>query len=384
MKRITSKLTCVLVVTLVCVAAVTASAQDKPNVPDMDALAARGKALANEDPLAVELRNQQPEGPARRGFDIGMGIAEGQTLPGPGKDRICASLPRGEPQGCSTAVLFSVDRNRYKALASVGAAIAKVRPEVAEARNATTDVSYRLGFDIATGIFGDRELGARGNTATGPGSLGIRDSLSRAGQRGFSASVSLHLGRTDERTPESRTRSPEEATTREDSSSRGGPLERKRDPGRTRAVFQPENTIKVSVRYKKEYGYVGETNAFGYVGPTSCSAFSVSVVIGDGSAQRLNPTRVSSDSKMEEAGGYYTCNYLLSDIPLNQPTRVTVGMSGLDQSGAWKGGSHAQPAPGQQRTIIIVSGRAGSSLILTATQPRAQQLFEMVYTSQPR
>jgi hypothetical protein len=378
MKRITTKVTRFLVGALLCAAAATtASAQD------YNALAAKGEILANEDPLAVELRNQQPSDSAQRGFDIGMGIAEGQTLPGPGKDRLCASLNSAESDGCRIGVLFSVDRNRNAKLASVGAAIALANPAVAAVRNGSRDVFFRLGFDIATGIFGDPAQGALGNTLTGPGSLGIRDALSRAGQRGFNASVGYHLGRTNEQTPETRPRTPTETTTPEESD-RGGPLERKRDPARSRAPFQPENTIKVSVRYKKEFGYVGDSNAFGYVGPTSCSAFSVSVVIGDGSAQRLNPTRVSSDSKMEDTGGYYICNYLLSDIPLNQPTRVSVSMSGRDQSGAWKGGSHAQPAPGQQRTIIIVSGREGDPLVLTATQPRARQLWEMVYTSQPR
>jgi hypothetical protein len=56
-------------------------------------------------------------------------------------------------------------------------------------------VFYQLGFDIATGIFGDPALGALGNTLTGPGSLKIRDSLSAAGQRGFNAAVDLHLAR---------------------------------------------------------------------------------------------------------------------------------------------------------------------------------------------
>ena len=36
---------------------------------------------------------------------------------------------------------------------------------------------------------------AQGNTATGPGSLGIRKTLSPAGQRGFDDSVALHLSR---------------------------------------------------------------------------------------------------------------------------------------------------------------------------------------------
>jgi hypothetical protein len=165
---------------------------------DVNALAAKGEAIANEDPLAVELRNQQPEGPVRRGFDIGMAAAEGQTLPGPGKDRIRDSLSPAEQEGFTTAVSFSLERNRNAKLAATGAAIAKVDPIVAAARTAgrrRLDVLYGLGFDIATGIFGDPALGAQGNTATGPASLKIRDSLSAAGQRGFDASVKLHLSR---------------------------------------------------------------------------------------------------------------------------------------------------------------------------------------------
>jgi hypothetical protein len=208
MKKATSKLTGVLIATVLCALVVpSAWAQDKQNLPELNALAARGEILANEDPLSVELRDQQPN-PARRGFYIGMGVAEGQTYPGPGKDRICASLPGDEPRACSVAVLFSVDRNRNAKLAATGAAIARADPAVASERNASTDVFYRLGFDIATGIFGNPAQGALGNTLTGPGSLGIRDSLSRTGQRGFNASVSLHLGRTDARTPESRARVP--------------------------------------------------------------------------------------------------------------------------------------------------------------------------------
>lgn len=151
-----------------------------------------------------------------------------------------------------------------------------------------------------------------------------------------------------------------------------------------RHAFQPENSIQVSVRYKKEFGYLGSTNAFGDVGPTSCNAFSVSAIAGDGSAQQVNPIRISSDSKMEEIAGYYFCKYLVSDIPLNQPTRISVRLTGFDQSVPWKGGSQGQPPPGQQRTIIIVSGREGDPLVLTDARPRARQLFEMVYATQPR
>lgn len=162
---------------------------------DLNALAEKGAAIANKDPLAVELRNQQPDDQARRGFDIGMAAAEGQTLPGPGKQKIHDSLNAPEQKGFDAAVSFSLERNRNADLATKGAAIAGQDPIVAEARNLETDVFYRLGFDIATGIFGNPALGARGNTATGPGSLKIRDSLSAAGQRGFNDSVKLHLSR---------------------------------------------------------------------------------------------------------------------------------------------------------------------------------------------
>jgi hypothetical protein len=70
-----------------------------------------------------------------------------------------------------------------------------VDPVVAAGRAAEADVLFQQGFDIASGIFGDPALGANGNTSTGPGSLGIRDSLTAAGQRGFNASVKLHLSR---------------------------------------------------------------------------------------------------------------------------------------------------------------------------------------------
>ncbi len=166
----------------------------KPMLTEQDVLAAKGGILAKQDPLAQELRNREPEGPSRRGFDIGMAAAEGQTAPGPGKDKMCASLKPAEQIGFKTAVWFSLERNRNFEFAAVGAAIAKANPVIARARTVNPSVFFWLGFDIATGIFGDPALGARGNTATGPGSLKIRDSLSVEGQKGFNASVKLHLG----------------------------------------------------------------------------------------------------------------------------------------------------------------------------------------------
>src|SRR5262249_49079869 len=126
------------------------------------ALAEKGEAIANRDPLALALRNLQPEGPTRRGFDIGMAAAEGDTAPGPGKQRIHDSLLPAEQQGFTAAVSFSLARNKNAKLAATGATIAESDPLVAEARNYDTDPFYQLGFDIASGLFGDPAKGAAG------------------------------------------------------------------------------------------------------------------------------------------------------------------------------------------------------------------------------
>lgn len=183
--------------TLLCLTSISiAVSQPGRTRIDLDALATRGEALANEDPLALELRNQQAEGAARRGFDIGMGAAEGQTAPGPGKQRIHDVLLNPEEQpGYRIAVAFSVERNRYADRSKKGAALAEADAEIANVRNAKTDVFYKLGFDIASAIFGDPALGAQGNTSMGPGARGIRDSLSAAGQWGFNDSMNLNLSR---------------------------------------------------------------------------------------------------------------------------------------------------------------------------------------------
>jgi hypothetical protein len=138
----------------------------------------------------------QPEGAGRRGFDAGMVAAENQTAWGPGKQKILDSLSGAEQDGFRAAAYFSVDHNAYILRAEVGAAIAEADPVVMKARMREQDAAFWLGFDIATAIFGDPKRGAQGNTATGPGSLGIRDSLnSPASRRGFNASVALNLAR---------------------------------------------------------------------------------------------------------------------------------------------------------------------------------------------
>ncbi len=157
--------------------------------------ALQGAAIASADPQSAEFRSLQAEGAARRGFDIGLAAAEGQTAQGPGKQKILEALPPDQQAGYAAAVAFSIDRNNNVDLAANGATIAEADPIIAMLRTADSDVLYTLGFDIATGLFGDPALGAAGNTASGPGSLRIRDSLSPAGQRGFNAAMGFHLNR---------------------------------------------------------------------------------------------------------------------------------------------------------------------------------------------
>ena len=54
---------------------------------------------------------------------------------------------------------------------------------------------YLLGFDIATAIFGDPKLGARGNKGLGTGSEKIRATLGPDGQRGFNDSLAFNVVR---------------------------------------------------------------------------------------------------------------------------------------------------------------------------------------------
>lgn len=168
--------------------------QAAEGTPSTDELAALGRIIADADPLATELRNRQPES-ARRGFDIGMAVAEGDTAWGPGKQRILQSLVHAEQAGFRIAVSFSMDRNRNAEYAAIGAAVAARDWELARIRARDPDIRYWLGFDIASGIFGNRALGAQGNTAVGPGSMAIRAALSPPAQRGFDASMNLHLSR---------------------------------------------------------------------------------------------------------------------------------------------------------------------------------------------
>jgi hypothetical protein len=158
-----------------------------------DQLAAKGQTMASQDPLVAELRKRQPVG-NQRGFDIGMAAAENDTVWGPGKQKILSSLNAPQQEGFKVAVSFSMDRNRNKALAATGAAMAKADPAVANARTSDPDVRAWLGFDIASAIFGDPAKGAQSKMG-GLQFMAIREQLSLPAQRGFNASMKFHQSR---------------------------------------------------------------------------------------------------------------------------------------------------------------------------------------------
>ena len=174
-------------------AAVTYSLEK--NRKQLTDLAPKGAAIAAEVALLGELRSRMENEPARLGFDIGLAVVGQDTAPGPGKQRIQHSLYQSEQNGFARAVEFSLERNRNIELAQIGASIVERDPTTASTRNHSTDVFYRLGFDIATALYGNPALGSRGNTAFGPGAQRIRDALSPKAKLGFSDAANFHLNR---------------------------------------------------------------------------------------------------------------------------------------------------------------------------------------------
>jgi hypothetical protein len=163
-----------------------------------------GAAITRSDALVAAVRSLQQNEFRQMGFDIGIGATGGDTLWGPGKQKILDSLDFEQQIGFRQASTFAMIRNNEPVLSSKGADIAKADPQVETARKSQASGLFWLGFDIATALFGDPMLGALGNTAMGPGAGKIRSKLdevehillpSSEASRGFDASVAFHLGR---------------------------------------------------------------------------------------------------------------------------------------------------------------------------------------------
>ena len=166
-------------------------------------LAIKGRAIADANLLVAALRASQPDGPLRTGFDIGMGVWLGNTADGPGKQAVGKALTPGEQVGFADAAAFSLQWNNNADFAAKGAVVAAKDPDVAAARakargtppDGLAAALYWLGFDIATGIFGNPALGAQGNTLIGPGSEKIRATLGPDGRQGFNDSFPFNVVR---------------------------------------------------------------------------------------------------------------------------------------------------------------------------------------------
>ncbi|CAN5352677.1 hypothetical protein BH11PSE14_BH11PSE14_09120 [soil metagenome] len=91
--------------------------------------------------------------------------------------------------------LPATNPDQLDALAAKGAEIAGIDPIVEAVRSAVTGMYYQIGFDIATGLFGDPILGTEGKTKMDAVTSSIRDSLSATGRRGFDASMEFHFAR---------------------------------------------------------------------------------------------------------------------------------------------------------------------------------------------
>ena len=150
--------------------------------------------MANADPLIAALRDAQQVGACRRGFYVGLAVEAKNTLWGPGAQSIRDGLDGAERIGFDVAAAFCLQRNNNADVAARGAKVLKADPEVAAARALEQPPGlYWLGFDIGTGIFGDPDRGALGNTIMGPGSEKIRASLDDDGKRGFNAARDFNL-----------------------------------------------------------------------------------------------------------------------------------------------------------------------------------------------
>jgi hypothetical protein len=167
----------------------------------------------------------------RRGFDIGVAVAQGNTSFGPGQDSVRRTMTTiSEYNGFDAArkLQYKIQSDKEfeeqrmttfgKALGRVttntaavesananaareGAAIAAVNPVIAAARALNPSGEYRRGFDIATVV-------SRGSSDNGPGQLGVRASLgpqriagpggtlngSALTQQGFDAGQAMQFG----------------------------------------------------------------------------------------------------------------------------------------------------------------------------------------------
>ena len=146
-------------------------------------------------------------------------------------------------------------------------------------------------------------------------------------------------------------------------------------------------TIRVRVRYKKEYGYL-YSDTYDNNRPFSCIAFAVKATVLVGAPGTFGRDKsvgvLTSHAPMREGNGYYSCWYTFTDLPIEQSINISGPVMNMPQylTGRWLGGTEPQPAAGYERTVI---GNRG--VTLKYNQPGVTVDLEMVYRplpSQPR
>jgi hypothetical protein len=143
------------------------------------------------------MREFEPEGDSRLGFDIGLGIAKDQTLWGPGKQQAIDDLAPTQKDTAERSAHFSVTRNAVINFALQGAAVTRgdVRPEVANLRSTEPPGYFTLGFDVASALFAREGLGGKGLISPIPESNELRSKLPPEGIRGFDTAAKFYMGK---------------------------------------------------------------------------------------------------------------------------------------------------------------------------------------------
>lgn len=151
-------------------------------------------------------------------------------------------------------------------------------------------------------------------------------------------------------------------------------------------VYEPplrSNEVKVVVRYSKEYGDRIPSGGNNF---NACGAFSVfgATVLEPVPGGFGNERQVGSGARTGgpiDYGEYWLCIVTLYSLPFDRDLKVYIRVHSVDDSrtGAWTGGTNAQPPAGQERVITP----AFQTVRLTARKTSETVIFDMIYAPLP-
>ena len=150
------------------------------------------------------------------------------------------------------------------------------------------------------------------------------------------------------------------------------------------------NSIRVHIRYQKEYGYL-TSNKPNNQEPFSCNAFVIDGGVWTGQSGTFGGYKqggtndvlmtIVNPSSMRVDHDYYVCDFTIEHVPLNEFINVKASLVDNPNAltGRWRNGSQSQPPAGSER--LILNGKR--NVRLTKSEPGATVDFEMVYKSIP-